>query len=49
LQRAVGGGFARPVELIAFARIGKIVRPEDEFEFFKVNFLFAKDFGEEGF
>ena len=49
LQVEIGGCFARPIELIAFARVSKIVRTEDKFEFFKVNFLFAKDFGEEGF
>ena len=49
LQIEIGGCFARPIELIAFARVSKIVRTEDKFEFFKVNFLFAKDFGEEGF
>ena len=49
LQVEIGGRFARPIELIAFARISKIVRTEDEFEFFKVDFLFAKDFGEEEF
>ena len=49
LQRAVGIGFARPVELVTLVLMREIVRAEDEFEFFPVDLVFAKGFGEEGF
>ncbi|WP_369588989.1 hypothetical protein [Kingella oralis] len=49
LQRAVGIGFARPVKLVTLVLMREIVRAEDEFEFFPVDLLFAKGFGEKGF
>ncbi|WP_455942781.1 hypothetical protein [Neisseria sp.] len=44
LQVEIGGGFARPIELITFARAGKVFGAENEFELFKVDLVFAKDF-----
>ena len=44
MQVKIGGGFACPIELITFARAGKVFCAEDEFELFKVDLLFAKDF-----
>ena len=44
LEIEIGGGFACPIELITFARAGKVFCAEDEFELFKVDLLFAKDF-----
>ena len=32
------------IELITFARIGKVFGAEDEFELLKVDLVFAKDF-----
>jgi hypothetical protein len=49
LQVEIGGGFARPIELITFARVGKVFCAEDEFELLKVDLVFAKDFGKELF
>jgi len=49
LQVEIGGGFARPIELITFARAGKVFCAEDEFELFKVDLVFAKDFGKNFF
>ena len=49
MQRAVGVRLARPVELVAFALMGEIVFAKDKFEFFPVDFIFAKGFGEKGF
>lgn len=49
MQVEIGGSFARPIELITFARAGKVVCAEDEFELFKVDLIFAKDFGKELF
>ena len=49
LQVEIGGGFARPIELITFARAGKVFCAENEFELFKVDLVFAKDFREELF
>jgi len=46
LQVEIGGGFTRPIELITFARAGKVFCAEDEFELLKVDLVFAKDFGE---
>ena len=49
LQVEIGGGFARPIQLVTFARAGKVFCAEDEFEFLKVDLAFAKDFGKELF
>ncbi|HEZ2086624.1 hypothetical protein CIJ84_05345 [Neisseria meningitidis] len=49
LQVEIGGGFARPIELVTFARTGKVFCAEDKFELFKVNLVFTKDFGKELF
>ena len=49
LQRAVGIGFARPIKLVTLVLMREIVRAEDEFEFFPVDLVFAKGFGEKGF
>ena len=49
LQVEIGGGFARPIELITFACAGQVFCAEDEFEFLKVDLVFAKDFGKELF
>ena len=49
LQRAVGIGFARPIKLVTLVLMREIVRAEDEFEFFPVDLLFEKGFGEEGY
>ena len=49
LQVEIGGGFTRPIQLITFARAGKVFCSEDEFELFKVDLAFAKDFGKELF
>ncbi|WP_232462180.1 hypothetical protein [Neisseria chenwenguii] len=49
LQRTVGRGFARPVELVAFVFGAKVVCAENELELFKVDLVFAEDFGEQGF
>ncbi|HEZ0796138.1 TPA: hypothetical protein WGR05_000582 [Neisseria meningitidis] len=49
LEIEIGGGFARPIELITFARTGKVFCAEDEFELFKIDLVFAKDFGKELF
>ncbi|HFC8533476.1 TPA: hypothetical protein ACFRGU_000006 [Neisseria subflava] len=49
LQVEIGGGFTRPIELITFARTGKVFRAEDEFELLKIDLVFAKDFGKELF
>ena len=49
LQVEIGGGFTRPIQLITFARAGKVFCAEDEFEFLKVDLAFAKDFGKELF
>jgi len=49
LQVEIGDGFARPIELITFARTGKVFCAENEFELFKVDLVFAKDFGKELF
>ncbi|WP_248618240.1 hypothetical protein [Kingella oralis] len=46
LQRAVGIGFAHPVELVTLALMGKVFFAEHEFELFPVNLVFAKGFGE---
>jgi len=44
LEIEIGGGFARPIQLVTFARAGKVFCAEDEFELFKVDLVFAKDF-----
>ncbi|WP_455262652.1 hypothetical protein [Neisseria sp.] len=44
LQVEIGGGFTRPIQLITFARTGKVFGAENEFELFKVDLVFAKDF-----
>ena len=49
LQVEIGGGFARPIELITFAHAGKVFGAKDEFEFLKVDLVFAKDFGKDLF
>ena len=49
LQVEICGGFARPIELITFARVSKVFGTEDEFELLKVDLVFAKDFGKELF
>ncbi|WP_308186161.1 hypothetical protein [Neisseria subflava] len=49
LQVEIGDGFTRPIELITFARTGKVFCAEDEFELFKVDLVFAKDFGKDLF
>ncbi|WP_308112174.1 hypothetical protein [Neisseria subflava] len=49
LQIEIGSGFTRPIELITFARAGKVFCAEDELELFKVDLAFAKDFGKELF
>ncbi|WP_239991925.1 hypothetical protein [Neisseria bergeri] len=49
MQVEIGGGFARPIELITFTRAGKVFCAEDEFELLKVDLVFAKDFGKELF
>ncbi|MFU8616645.1 hypothetical protein [Neisseria sp. LACPHL-SPEC-2024-00856] len=49
LQVEIGSGFARPIELITFARAGKVFRAEDEFELLKIDLVFAKDFRKELF
>ena len=49
LQVEIGGGFACPIELITFARVGKVFCAEDEFELFKIDLVFAKDFGKDLF
>ena len=49
MQVEIGGGFARPIQLVTFARAGKVFCAEDEFEFLKVDLAFAKDFGKELF
>ncbi|HFC6389382.1 TPA: hypothetical protein ACFNM3_000075 [Neisseria lactamica] len=49
MQVKIGGGFARPIELVTFARSGKVFRAEDEFELLKIDLVFAKDFGKELF
>ncbi|WP_081451140.1 hypothetical protein [Neisseria flavescens] len=49
LQVEIGGGFTRPIELITFARTGKVFCAENEFELLKVDLVFAKDFRKELF
>ncbi|WP_301818314.1 hypothetical protein [Neisseria maigaei] len=49
MQVEICGGFARPIELITFARAGKVFCAEDEFELLKVDLVFAKDFGKDLF
>ncbi|WP_228068160.1 MULTISPECIES: hypothetical protein [unclassified Neisseria] len=49
LQGAVGGGFARPIEMIAFVVGAKIVFAENQFEFFPVDLVFAKHFWKQRF
>ena len=49
MQVEIGGSFARPIELITFARAGKVFCAEDEFELLKVDLVFAKDFGKNFF
>nr|WP_241158683.1 hypothetical protein [Neisseria yangbaofengii] len=49
MQRTVGGGFTRPIELVAFASGTKIVFAENQFELLPVDLVFAKYFGEKGF
>ena len=49
MQVEIGGGFTRPIQLITFARTGKVFGAEDELELFKVDLAFAKDFGKELF
>ena len=49
MQVEIGGGFARPIQLITFARTGKVFCSEDEFELLKVDLVFTKDFGKELF
>ena len=49
LQVEIGGGFTRPIELVTFARAGKVFRAEDEFELLKIDLAFAKDFGKDLF
>ena len=49
LQVEIGGGFTRPIELITFARTGKVFCAENEFELLKVDLVFTKDFGKELF
>ena len=49
MQVEIGGGFARPIQLITFARAGKVFCAEYEFELLKVDLAFAKDFGKDLF
>ncbi|HFC8531981.1 TPA: hypothetical protein ACFRHF_000672 [Neisseria lactamica] len=49
MQVEIGGGFPRPIQLVTFARAGKVVCAEDEFELLKVDLVFAKDFGKDLF
>lgn len=49
MQVKIGGGFACPIELITFACVGKVFCAKDEFEFLKVDLVFAKDFGKDLF
>jgi len=49
LEIEIGGGFARPIELITFARAGQVFCAENEFELLKVDLAFAKDFGKDLF
>ena len=37
------------IELITFAHTGKVFCAKDEFEFLKVDLVFAKDFGKDSF